>query len=169
MSSQSSRQYVGLLNVRPEFKPQIRHQNENMKIIRRRLSLIRFLAKTLRVNKIDMIKASQKSIENSSYSGLQQRSNIHIFRASNEDCRSLGFLGVAQVILQYIIHTYIIGHYNPSVSITIQLLIPLNLSTLILCISGWTYSLKSTPNYIFLRIFFMTIFFQFSADIQQKL
>ena len=44
------------------------------------------------------------------------------------------------------IHTYIIGHYNPSVGITTQLLIPLMLCALILYVSGETYILTSTPN-----------------------
>ena len=50
------------------------------------------------------------------------------------------------------IHTYIIGHYNPSVRIID--LTPLMLCVLILYISGGTYSLKSTTNdRFFLRNF----------------
>ena len=41
---------------------------------------------------------------------------------------------------------YIIGHYNPSVRITAQLLTPLMLCVLILYESGGTYSLTSTLN-----------------------
>ena len=55
------------------------------------------------------------------------------------------------------IHTYIIDHYNPSVRIVIWLLSPLMLCVLIFYISRETYSLKSTLNDRFLRIFFMTI------------
>ena len=44
------------------------------------------------------------------------------------------------------IHTYIIGHYNPSVSIIDLVLTPLMLCVLILDISCGTCSLKSTPN-----------------------
>ena len=44
------------------------------------------------------------------------------------------------------IHTYIIDNYNPSVRITVLLFILLMLCVLILCVSGGTYSLKSTPN-----------------------
>ena len=44
------------------------------------------------------------------------------------------------------IHTYIIGHYNPSVRNTAQLLTPLMLCALILYLNGGTYSLTSTPN-----------------------
>ena len=48
-SPQSSRQCVGLLDVRPEFRSQVIYQNESR--VLRRLPLSRFLAKTLRVNK----------------------------------------------------------------------------------------------------------------------
>ena len=44
--------------------------------------------------------------------------------------------------------TYMIDHYTLLVRITIQFLTPLN----VVC-SGGTYSLKSTPNYRFLRNF----------------
>ena len=51
----------------------------------------------------------------------------------------------------------IIGHYNPSARITIQFLTSLMLYVLILCKSGGTYILNSTPNDILLRSLFMTI------------
>ena len=57
------------------------------------------------------------------------------------------------------IHTYIISHYNPSVSITTYVLTPLMLCVLILYISGGTYSLKSTPNAKFFKKLFMAILF----------
>ena len=53
------------------------------------------------------------------------------------------------------IHTYIIGHYNPSVRITGQLQIPPSFCSIILYMSGVTYSLTLTPNDRFLRKFFM--------------
>ena len=46
----------------------------------------------------------------------------------------------------HLMHTYIIGHYNPSVRITTQIITPLKLCALILNMSSRTYSLKSTPN-----------------------
>ena len=42
---------VGLLDEKPGFESQARHQNEIRKIFLRRFPLSRFLAKTLRVNK----------------------------------------------------------------------------------------------------------------------
>ena len=42
------------IDVKPGFVSQVCHQNENMKIFLRQLPLSRFLAKTLRVNKIAM-------------------------------------------------------------------------------------------------------------------
>ena len=53
---QCSWQCFCLLDVRAEFKPQVRNQNENTKIFFRRLTLSRFLAKILRVNTIAMKK-----------------------------------------------------------------------------------------------------------------
>ena len=53
------------------------------------------------------------------------------------------------------IHTYIIGHYNPSIRFTVQLLKLLMLCALILYVNGRTYSLTSTPNDRFLRNFFI--------------
>ena len=50
----SSRQCVGLLKEKPEFEPQARHQNKIRKLFIRRFPPSRFLAKTLRVNKIAM-------------------------------------------------------------------------------------------------------------------
>ena len=51
----SSRQCVGLLNEKPGFEPQIRHQNKIQKVFFFwRFPLSRFLAKTLGVNKIAM-------------------------------------------------------------------------------------------------------------------
>ena len=50
------------------------------------------------------------------------------------------------------IHIYIIGHYNPSVRISTQLLASLMLCALILYVSGETYSLTATD---YLRNFFM--------------
>ena len=52
------------------------------------------------------------------------------------------------------IHTYIIGHYNPSV-LTDQLLKPLLLGALTLNVSRGAFSLTPTPNDNFLRNFFM--------------
>ena len=47
----------------------------------------------------------------------------------------------------YRLHTYIIGHYNPSVRPSLAwLLTPLMLCALILYVSGETYSLTSTQN-----------------------
>ena len=43
-----------------------------------------------------------------------------------------------------VLPTYIIGHYNPSVRITAQLLTPLTLCALILCVSGGTCRLRTT-------------------------
>ena len=51
------------------------------------------------------------------------------------------------------LHTYIIGHYNPSV----RILTPLMLCVLILYISGGTYCLKSTSNDKFFEKLFMAI------------
>ena len=56
------------------------------------------------------------------------------------------------------IHTYIIGHYNPSVRIT-DLVSHTHLCMLILNISGGTYSLKSIPNDRFFRELFKAILF----------
>ena len=53
-SPQSSRQSVGFLNIKPEFEPQARNQNKMQKVFLRRFSLSRFLATTLRANKIAM-------------------------------------------------------------------------------------------------------------------
>ena len=53
-SPQYSRYCVGLLDVKPEFEPQARHQNEVQKIFLQRFPLSRYVAKTLRVNKISM-------------------------------------------------------------------------------------------------------------------
>ena len=53
---------------------------------------------------------------------------------------------------QYI-HTFIIGHYNPSVRITAQLLTPLMLCVLILYVNGGTCSSTLTPNDRFLKNF----------------
>ena len=50
----SSRYCVGLLHEKSGFEPQTRHQNKIQKVIFRRFPLSRFLAKTLRVNKIAM-------------------------------------------------------------------------------------------------------------------
>ena len=50
----SSRYCVGLLDEKPGFESQARHQNEVQKVFLRRFPLSRFLAKTLRVNKIAM-------------------------------------------------------------------------------------------------------------------
>ena len=52
---------VGLLDMKPEFLPQARHQNKIQKVFLRRYPLIRFLAKILRVNKI-AIKSSSKHL-----------------------------------------------------------------------------------------------------------
>ena len=48
-SPQSSSQCVDLLDVKPEFIPQVKHQNESLQIFLWRLPLSRFLAKTLMV------------------------------------------------------------------------------------------------------------------------
>ena len=53
-SSWFSRQCVGLSDEKPGFESQARHQNEIRKEFLRRFPLSRFLAKTLRVNKIAM-------------------------------------------------------------------------------------------------------------------
>ena len=53
------------------------------------------------------------------------------------------------------LHTYIIGHYNPTVGITAKLLTPLMLCALILFVSDMTCSLTSTQNDRFLRNFFV--------------
>ena len=57
--------------------------------------------------------------------------------------------------LQSYIHTYVIDHYNLSVRITAWFLTTLMLCTLILYVSGATYSLTSTSNDRFLKYFFM--------------
>ena len=44
-SSQSSRQCIGLFDVKPGFEPQARHQNKIQKVFLQRFSLSRFLAK----------------------------------------------------------------------------------------------------------------------------
>ena len=59
------------------------------------------------------------------------------------------------------IHTYIIGHYNPSVRNPTSLLTPSMLYALILYMIGGTYSLKLTPKDRFFRSFFMTILITF--------
>ena len=61
----------------------------------------------------------------------------------------------------YILTLYVIGHYNPSVRTMIYLRTRFMLCALILYTSGRTYSLTSTPNYRFLRDFFMAILFTF--------
>ena len=43
-----------MLDEKPGFKPQARHQNEIQKVFLRQFHLSRFLAKTLRINKIAM-------------------------------------------------------------------------------------------------------------------
>ena len=48
-SSWSSRQCVGLLDIKPGFELQARHQNKIQKVFLRRFSLSRFVAKTLSV------------------------------------------------------------------------------------------------------------------------
>ena len=53
---------VGLSEEKPGFEPQGRHNNKIRKEFRRRFSLNRFLAKTLRVNKIAMKSFSKKSV-----------------------------------------------------------------------------------------------------------
>ena len=58
----SSRWCVGLKAEKPGFEPQARHQNKIRKVFRRRFPLSRFLAKTLRVNKIAMKSFSKKSV-----------------------------------------------------------------------------------------------------------
>ena len=45
---------VGLLDEKPVFESQARHQNKIRKVYLRRFPLTRFLAKTLKVNKIAM-------------------------------------------------------------------------------------------------------------------
>ena len=50
----SSRWCVGLLDEKPGFEPQVRHQNEIRKVFLRRFPLSRFLANAPRVNKIAM-------------------------------------------------------------------------------------------------------------------
>ena len=54
LSPWSSRLCVGLLGEKPGFESQARHQNKIRKVFLRRFPLSRFLAKTLRVNKIAM-------------------------------------------------------------------------------------------------------------------
>ena len=51
MSPWSSSQCVGLLDEKPGFESQTRHQNEIQKVCLRRFSLSKFLVHTLRVNK----------------------------------------------------------------------------------------------------------------------
>ena len=62
-------------------------------------------------------------------------------------------------LLEDYIHTYIIGRWNPLVRITTQLLTLFMLCVLFLHVSGGAYSLKSIPNYRFLRNFSMAISF----------
>ena len=57
----SSRQCVGLLDEKPGSESQGRHQNEIRKVFLRRFPLSRFLAKTLRINKI-AIKSFSKNL-----------------------------------------------------------------------------------------------------------
>ena len=63
-------------------------------------------------------------------------------------------------------HTYIIGHYNPSVRITAQLLTPLMLCAFILYVSFGTYSLTSTQNdrFFFRSFLIAEILYQKSAE-----
>ena len=56
----SCSQYVGLLDEMPGFESQARHQNEIRKVFLRHFPLSRFLAKTLRVNKIAIKSFSKK-------------------------------------------------------------------------------------------------------------
>ena len=69
--------------------------------------------------------------------------------------RGLTFNKLIHYLLDYsdFIHTYIIGHYNSSVRIKIQLLTPLMLCALILYMSAGTFSIKSTSNDRFWRSF----------------
>ena len=60
-SPQSSRQCVGLLDVKAGLEHQIRHQNKIQKVFLRQFPLSGFLAKPLRVNKIAM-KSSSKNL-----------------------------------------------------------------------------------------------------------
>ena len=53
---------IGLLDEKPGFEPEVRHQNKIRKVFLRRFPLSRFLAETLRVNKIAM-----KSFSNLSF------------------------------------------------------------------------------------------------------
>ena len=57
------------------------------------------------------------------------------------------------------IHTYIIGHYNPSVGITTQLLIPLMLCALILYMSVQHLQFKVDSERQIFEKFFMAILF----------
>ena len=68
------------------------------------------------------------------------------------------------------IHTYIFGHYNPSVRI-IDLV---SHTTYVVCvnflyISGGTYSLKSTPNETFFEKLFMAILFTLRVFVRNHL
>ena len=76
------------------------------------------------------------------------------------------YLTFVLVGLKPMLHN-IIGHYNPSVRTTAQLLTPLMLCASILCVSGGTYSLMSTSNDRYLRNLFMAEFI-YSPSICQK-
>ena len=75
---------VGLLDVRPQFKPQLRHRNEIWKYISSvTSSLCRFLAKNRSVNKTAMKSFSKKSVvrnlilRNCIYRLLMYKINTH--------------------------------------------------------------------------------------------
>ena len=69
-----SRQCVGLLDVKPGFEVQTRHQNKIQKVFLRRFPLSRFLARTLRANKSAMKSFSKKSVVRSR---LMYKINTH--------------------------------------------------------------------------------------------
>ena len=52
----------GLLDEKPGFEPQVRHQNKMQKVLLRRFPLSRFLAKTMNATKIAMKSFSKKSV-----------------------------------------------------------------------------------------------------------
>ena len=80
--------FVGLVDARPEFKLQVRQQNENMKIFLLRLSFSRFLAKTLSVIK----PAMKKLLKNLSFEVdfKHNKSVVRVFASIKGNHRSVG-------------------------------------------------------------------------------
>ena len=104
---QSSRQCVGLLDVRLEFNLQVRHQYENMKIFLLRLLLSRFLAKTLRVNK-SAVKSFSKNLFFVVDLKLVYKTNAH----NMNSVRRIGWTNYVCIYLSQGLLGFIVIHFD---------------------------------------------------------